>query len=280
MLIKRKSIEAQANTKQGPRQSTTRAAAVNEKPPRSRKIKFAPINLSEHNGVRYLHFGSEWVQGAMRVARPDQVELSYVQQMLAPLIFCPNPDHIVQLGLGSAALTKFCYRHLAASKITAIELNPEVITVCHSMFKLPANDARLNVVQMDAADFVSADSNHDTCDILQVDLYDASARGPVLDSPEFYQDCAACLHQNGILSVNLFGEHPSYEKNLRAIKAVFPLVLSLPPVTEGNVVVLAFKQRINLDFSQLAETALQFQTRTKLPASNWLINLQNSYKLA
>ena len=27
------------------------------------------IDVSEAAGVRYLHFGSEWVQGAMRIAR-------------------------------------------------------------------------------------------------------------------------------------------------------------------------------------------------------------------
>lgn len=274
MLIKRKSIEAQANTMKGPRKTTTGPAMAEEKPLRTRRVKFAPINLSEHNGVRYLHFGSEWVQGAMRVARPDQVELTYVQQMLAPLLFQTQPQHIVQLGLGSAALTKFCYRYLPETRVTAIELNPEVIAVCHSMFKLPQNDARLQVIQMDAADYVEDVANHASCDILQVDLYDAAARGPVLDSQEFYRACAACLTPHGVLSVNLFGEHPSYKKNLQALRAVFPLVLSLPAVAEGNVVVVAFKKRQALDFAAITARASQLQSQTKLPAKSWLPDLQ------
>ncbi|HEX4943762.1 MAG TPA: spermidine synthase, partial [Usitatibacteraceae bacterium] len=28
------------------------------------------IVISEERGVRHLHFGSTWVQGAMRIARP------------------------------------------------------------------------------------------------------------------------------------------------------------------------------------------------------------------
>lgn len=273
MLIKRKSIEAQANTLSGPRKSPTKPAMAEEKPVRARKIKFAPINLSEHNGVRYLHFGSEWVQGAMRVARPDQVELSYVQQMLAPLLFLPTPSHVVQLGLGSAALTKFCYRYLSQTRVTAIELNPEVIAVCHSMFKLPANDARLDVQQLDAAEYVSKAENHAHCEIMQVDLYDASARGPVLDSVEFYRNCAHCLSEDGILTVNLFGEHPSYEKNLLALKAVFPKLICFPAVSEGNIVVLAFKKRTHFDLSVLSERASLLQAQTKLPAKSWITDL-------
>ena len=34
-------------------------------------------------------------------------------------------------------------------------------------------------------------------EVLQIDLYDATARGPVLDTPDFYADCAACLAPGG-----------------------------------------------------------------------------------
>ena len=48
----------------------------------------------------------------MRIARPWQLELEYQQQMMALALFLPRPQRILQLGLGAAALTKFCYRHL------------------------------------------------------------------------------------------------------------------------------------------------------------------------
>ena len=34
------------------------------------------IDISEAAGVRFLHFGSDWVQGAMRIARPVEDSLS------------------------------------------------------------------------------------------------------------------------------------------------------------------------------------------------------------
>jgi spermidine synthase len=33
------------------------------------------IDIREESGVRTLHFGSEWIQGAMRIARPWNLEL-------------------------------------------------------------------------------------------------------------------------------------------------------------------------------------------------------------
>ncbi len=56
----------------------------------------------------------------------------------------------MQLGLGSAALTKFCYKKLRM-KVTAIEINPQVVTACRVWFKLPRDDLRLHVIEADAA---------------------------------------------------------------------------------------------------------------------------------
>lgn len=267
MLIKRKSIEAEGNHRSGPRAAATSNA---------RKPKFAPITLSEHDGVRYLHFGTEWIQGAMRLRKPDWPELEYAQQMMAWMLFHKAPNHVAQLGLGTGALTKFCYRQFPRTKVTAIDINPAVIMICESMFKLPPNDERLTVREMDAMDFVCDTQNHDSLTALQVDLYDATARGPVLDSTEFYQGCANCLQADGVLTVNLFGDHPSFEKNLKVLKYVFGTVLCLPPVHNGNVVAVAFKARLKLEEATLRARAEEIAHKSKLPAHSWLDGLLKS----
>ncbi len=259
MLIKRKSIEAQANSKAGPGKSKA-----------PRKPKFAPITLSEEAGVVFLHFGNEWVQGAMRIRKPDWIELEYAQQMMAWMLFIEQPQHIAQLGLGTGALTKFCYRQFPQTQVTAIELNPSVITVCNSMFKLPPDDERLTTLEMDAMDYVTDAANHGLLDALQADLYDATVKGPVLDTPEFYEACAACLKPEGIMTVNLFGDHPSYAKNLKAMRYAFDQVISLPPVHEGNVVAIGFNTAPALDFTALYERAARITAATRLPAKSWV----------
>ncbi|MEN9866764.1 MAG: hypothetical protein RL748_2354 [Pseudomonadota bacterium] len=254
MLIKRKSIEHSKST--------------------MRKPKYAPVTISEQDGVRYLHFGTEWVQGAMRLRKPDWLELEYAQQMMAWMLFLQNPQQIVQLGLGTGALTKFCYHTFPAASVRAVELNPSVITIAAAMFKMPPDDARLQVLEMDAWDFVTDPANLETLDVLQSDLYDATARGPVLDSAEFYQACCACLTPDGMMTVNLFGDHPSYAKNIKAMKFAFAEVLCLPEVHDGNVVALAFKQKPQLDFALLEQRAKEIKLQTKLPALSWVKGLQ------
>lgn len=273
MLIKRKSIEAQANHKNGPgkdRGLTGHLAPHRERQKTARKVKFAPVTLSEMDGVRYLHFGTEWVQGAMRLRKPDWLELEYAQQMMAWMLFIEHPSHIVQLGLGTGALTKFCYRHFPEARITSIELNQAVIGICQSMFKLPQNDERLSVLEMDALDYVLNAENHGRLDVLQIDLYDATARGPVLDSAEFYMACADCLNDDGVITVNLFGDHPSYTKNLKAMRYAFAEVICLPEVHDGNVIAIAFKHKKTWDATTLHERAVTIKDQTKLPTKPWV----------
>jgi spermidine synthase len=253
MLIKRKSIE-QAESSRRP----------------ARKPKFAPVTLSEQDGVRYLHFGTEWVQGAMRIRKPDWPELEYAQQMMAWMLFIDAPRHIVQLGLGAGTLTKYCYRQFPEAEVTAVELNASVIAICNTMFKLPAQDARLQVLEMDALDFVDDPAHQNRFDVLQCDLYDATARGPVLDTPEFYAACNACLTDEGIMTVNLFGDHPSYNKNIKAMKFAFDHVICLPEVHDGNVVALCFKTRPQRDDAALDARAAAILAATKLPAPSWV----------
>ncbi len=256
MLIKRKSIE-QAESSRRP----------------ARKPKFAPVTLSEQDGVRYLHFGTEWVQGAMRIRKPDWPELEYAQQMMAWMLFIEAPRAIAQLGLGTATLTKYCYKTFPEASVTAVELNPSVIAICASMFKMPPENERLRVLEMDALDFVNDPANADAFDVLQCDLYDATARGPVLDTPEFYQACNACLREGGMMTVNLFGDHPSFARNIKAMKFAFAHVICLPEVHDGNVVALCFKQRPAIDPEALAARAAQIVAATKLPAKSWVKGL-------
>jgi spermidine synthase len=293
-LIKRASAEARAfRNKQsaGSKHTVSRAktrasrddedfgdvarASVIEAP---RKPRFAPVTFSEEGGVRYLHFGTEWVQGAMRLSKPDHIELEYAQQMMAWLLFLETPKRIVQLGLGTGSLTKFAHRFLKRAQVEAVELNPAVVIAARTMFALPADDARLTVRETDAWEFVNDRANHGTVGALQIDLYDATARGPVLDSVAFYRAARACLTPAGIVTVNLFGDHPSFVRNMKRLNEAFDgRVVALPEVHDGNRIAIAFSgPAIDVPFAQLMERAKLIETQLKLPARKWLKGLQES----
>ena len=144
---------------------------MNKNTPSIHNSDYPRVTLTEFRGVLFLHLGTDWIQGAMRLGKPNEIVLDYVQQMMIWMLFKNRPSHIVQLGLGSAALTKFCYHHFSESRITAIELNPEVIRICRNTFHLPEDDHRLTVLQADARNYIEAKKYRNEIDILQVDLY-------------------------------------------------------------------------------------------------------------
>jgi spermidine synthase len=233
------------------------------------------VNFSDYGNLRYLHLGTEWVQGSMRLDAPFDLDLEYVQRMMAWLLFV-DPSSVarrqaMQLGLGAASLTKFCRKKLRMAT-TAIELNPQVIAACRLWFRLPADDERLCVILGDAAQVVASPHWQGRIDALQVDLYDQEAAAPVLDSEDFYADCGRLLTEDGVMTVNLFGRSSSYERSLAKIAAAFgaPAVWAFKPTREGNTVVLAQRTPQRPTRVHLAAQAEVVQARWGLPASKWV----------
>lgn len=233
------------------------------------------VNFSDYGEVRFLHLGTEWVQGSMLRDAPYDIELEYVQRMMAGLLFTDaaavSKKHAMQLGLGSAALTKFCYKKLRM-KTTAIEINPQVITACRLWFKLPRDDLRLHVIEADAALEIKNPVHQGMVDFLHVDLYDHEAAAPVLDSADFYEDCRGLLAEDGVMTVNLFGRDSSYVQSLTKIAEAFgpEAVWAFRPTREGNTVVLAQRDPTRPERADLLQQAGVIESCWKLPAKKWL----------
>jgi len=242
---------------------------------KKRAHTFPEVNFSDDGSVRFLHLGTEWVQGSMLHDAPYVIELEYVQRMMAGLLFTDAASvakkHAMQLGLGSAALTKFCYKKLRM-KTTAIEINPQVITACRLWFKLPQDDLRLRVIEADAGAEIQKSVHQGSVDLLHVDLYDHEAAAPVLDDAGFYAHCRGLLTEEGVMTVNLFGRDSSYVRSLTKMAEAFgpESVWAFRPTREGNTVVMAQREPTRPGRAELLLRADAIESRWDLPAKKWL----------
>jgi spermidine synthase len=132
----------------------------------------------------------------MKIDAPFEIELEYVQRMMAWLLFVeparPWPSrHAMQLGLGAATLTKFSRKKLrmrtTPSSSTRRWSRPAAAgSSCRPTTAEAARGARRCAAEIRKPEW------HGTVDALQVDLYDHEAAAPVLDSEAFYADCRGC----------------------------------------------------------------------------------------
>lgn len=232
-------------------------------------------SLSEADGIRYLHFSTEWVQGAMRMDDPAELVLEYTAQMMGWLLFLdpPKQGQIGMLGLGAGSLARFCMKH-TRSPLTVVEWNPRVTSVCQLFFRLPTSP-RLTIHHADAGQWVADPANFGTCPVLMVDLYDAQARGPVRDSAGFYMGCRQVLGEVGILAVNLFGQHESFDRNIQnLVKAFDGRIVLLPEIDAGNRIVLAFSgPDLQVSAADLMARAEAVEATYGLPARRWARSL-------
>jgi spermidine synthase len=240
------------------------------------------IDISEEAGVRYLHFGSSWVQGAMRIARPWALELEYTRELMTPLLLheADWPRRVLQIGLGAASVTKFLWRYRPQARITVVEIEPRVTAAARQFFKLPGDDERLTIHHGDGADFLVA-AKHDY-DLILVDGFDAEARTGRLDTLPFYLDCRARLAEDGLLAVNLLSRRKDFRQSVKRLEEAFDgHAVAFPSCDSGNAIALAAAPPTQATpLGELKAAATQLKRDTGLNLLPTLTRLAQSRHLA
>ena len=201
------------------------------------------LDLSEEAGVRSLHFGSEWVQGAMRIRKPDALELEYTREMLACLLWKDWtlwPREVLLIGLGAGSLAKFIYRHLPHAQMRIVEIDPRIPDFARDHFALPGDAKRIAIDIADGTEF--ARTSLAKFDLILVDGFDHNARAGELESEAFYRACRARLASGGVMSTNLFGTLRGFGRRLESVVDAFDgRVVVLPAGEMGNVIVFGLQ---------------------------------------
>ncbi len=230
--------------------------------------------ISEQNGLRTLHFGSEWVQGRMRISRPAELMLGYAQDMCAALLLVPPPKHVYVAGLGVGSLPRWALAHWEASlkRMEIVELRPDVLALSRAAFPLPVADPRLVLTLGDAAKVI-AERPASSFDWIWVDCYDGRGRVGALESAEFYAAAHAALKTRGVFVANMWSSVTRYRGGLRRLRDVFghDHIVLLPALATENVTVIATKSPLPaLDSRAIQARARALQAEHKLSFERWL----------
>jgi spermidine synthase len=207
---------------------------------RSVPSRLSSVEISEFQGVRVLHLGGDAVQSAMRLSDPDALELHYTRAMMGFALLAPAPEAVLLIGLGGGSLARFIHRHLARTRVCAVEVNPKVLNAARMWFGLPEDDARLQVIIGDGAEHVPAHPS--SADVLLLDAFDDGQTVRALATPSYYRQCFQALRARGLLVQNFIIGEPRLETYLKRLQEVFAgALLRLPAANRVNLIALALK---------------------------------------
>lgn len=179
--------------------------------------RYARPFIIDDGETRQLLFSLDFIQSAMRVDDPFALEFAYTRKMMAFVLFVPKPRHVLMVGLGGGSLAKFCHRHLPRTRLTVVEVDPDVIAL-RGEFKVP-DDERLAIVQADAAEYLPA-AEGDT-DVLLLDGFDSRGIAPAFLNRGFYRTARRRLRAGGIAVANFAGPRKYWPRHLALLNEAF-----------------------------------------------------------
>lgn len=201
------------------------------------------IEVVDQSGERALHFGSDARQSSMLLGEPDRLHSRYAKAMMAALLFHPQPEQILMIGLGGGTITKFLLHQFAECRIKVIEFRRSVLKVARSHFGLPFND-RLKVKIGCGAQHVLMQSREyeSLYDLMVIDAYHHDGMAAEISNALFFDNCHTLLKADGLLVINLWKTDAArFEEVCWNLQRSFDdRVVFLPVKNRGNVIAIAF----------------------------------------
>lgn len=163
---------------------------------------------SAYQGIEVIRTGSFGVclvlDGKIQSSEAD--EFIYHEALVQPaMITHPEPRTVLIAGGGEGATLREALRHRTVERVTMVDLDEQVVSVCRT--HLPAwsngafDDPRAELIVGDARKFVEQSPRR--FDVIIIDLPDPLEVGPaqLLYTREFYTAVKRCLTPGGIISV-------------------------------------------------------------------------------
>ena len=233
------------------------------------------VNISEERGLRLMHLGDDAIQSRMRIDRPDELSLAYTRAMLGGLMFTPRARDFLMIGLGGGSLAKFIHRRLPRARVTAVEINAQVLIAARTMFGVPRDGKRFTALLGDGAKVVRT-LEPASYDIVLLDAYCGGRQVPAITRRAFYERVRGILRPGGVLVVNCIADQPELRGYLDNLCRAFGgRVWAVPTPPDDNLVVFALGPSVEAPtIESLRPRAVDWQARLSLPFRRWMRDLR------
>ncbi len=225
-----------------------------------RESPYHQIVVSEKAGVRYLKFGNNIVQSAVNYNDPFDLKLEYTKYLPLAIIFNPEGDRLLTIGLGGGVLPLYLHRYFPEIEIKAVEIDPAVVEIAKEYF-LPSGFSELNITVADGRIFLM--NFKQKFDFIVLDAYNENSIPFHLTTIEFLKLVKSRLTENGVVASNIWNNDLYlYKAMLKTFENAFKIVYCFRVLGKNNVIVIGSSQKLSK--YEIIERAVKIQNQRNL----------------
>ncbi len=236
------------------------------------------IEVGQNQHIRSLYFGNDAKQSCMDLFQPQRLVLTYTRAMMASLLFQPQPQNILMIGLGGGSIAKFLLQHYPNCSIDIVEIRADVVKIAHDYFNLP-EDERIQIFIDDVSRFLhNKNGRYQQYDLILIDAFNHDGLSESIKSFEFFEYCFERLDNRGVVATNLWNKVSDHVRDInQTMQHIFSNnVLNLPVPDRGNVIVFTAKHKPTLQYPKTNSIANDLKQTQGLEYSDFLRQIKRA----
>ncbi len=207
------------------------------------RTAYDEFRVYRHQGLLELRSGDNALQSAIDPQNPERLCLRNLEYLMSALLFIPNPGNILVLGTAAGSLLHYLRHYLPAARVTAVDIDAELIAELRQLQVLPPAGDRLEYRIADAAEYLAGCEQR--FDLVLVDLFNGATSPAWLLRRDTSDALKRICSARGAVSYNLLlaSDH-DFARFYRDLRRLYgELTLSLPVPGFENRIVCAVRDR-------------------------------------
>lgn len=198
-------------------------------------------------------------QSCINPKQPKKMVFAYTRMSMAALLFQPQPQAVLVVGLGGGTLPTALAELYPDAEIDALEIDPAVIDVAENYFGFKA-DERVRAHSLDARIWVRrATLKEQRFDLIILDAFNGDYIPEHLMTAEFLGEVKSLLSAEGVVVANTFSISRLYDHESATYAYVFGGFFNFQRRESSNRVILAPNHEVS-DAELRARAAALHQT--------------------
>ncbi len=184
------------------------------------------IFVYQSGSVVTLQFGkrpSVYMQSQVNLSNLRQHMLEYTMLAFCGLLYAPEPERMLVLGLGGGVIPREMHHYFPALEVHIVEIDPEIPLIAARFFGFHEDD-KLKVHVADGRTFIKKHLRRDPVpkyDLVILDAFNGDYIPFHLMTKEFLEEVKGVLAEDGVVIANVFYNNRLFDAELKTFLAVF-----------------------------------------------------------